>query len=99
MLTVMVVAVAPTLLPAQSQWDLPPGVAPPRVPSGAPMTPGRVELGRHVCYDTRPSGKDAQSCATCHIQALAFTDGRARGVGSTGVQWAEVVPGQAPSGR
>ena len=65
-------------------WDLPPGVPPPRLPAGAPMTEARVELGRHLFYDTRLSGNGEQSCATCHIQALAFTDGRARGLGSTG---------------
>ena len=65
-------------------WDLPPGEPPPRLPVGAPMTEARVELGRHLFYDTRLSGNGEQSCATCHIQALAFTDGRARGLGSTG---------------
>ena len=76
-------ATGPRLI-AQYQWDLPPGVAPPRVPADAPMTPTRVELGRHLFYDIRLSGNGTQSCATCHIQALAFTDGRAQGVGSTG---------------
>ncbi len=66
------------------EWDLPAGVSPPRLPLGAPMTPARVELGRHLFYDTRLSGNGTQSCATCHIQALAFTDGRPRGLGSTG---------------
>ena len=65
-------------------WDLPPGVPPLRLPAGAPMTEARVELGRHLFYDTRLSGNGEQSCATCHIQALAFTDGRPRGLGSTG---------------
>ena len=66
------------------EWDLPPGVSAPRLPVGAPMTPARVELGRRLFYDTRLSGNGTQSCATCHIQALAFTDGRPRGLGSTG---------------
>ena len=66
------------------QWDLPPGAPPPRLPIDTPMMPERVELGRHLFYDTRLSGNGTQSCATCHIQALAFTDGRSRGVGSTG---------------
>ena len=70
--------------PSDYPWDLPPGVPPPRLPAGAPMTEARVELGRHLFYDTRLSGNGEQSCATCHIQALAFTDGRARGLGSTG---------------
>lgn len=48
------------------------------------MTPERVELGRHLFYDTRLSGNGTQACATCHRQELAFTDGRALAVGSTG---------------
>lgn len=48
------------------------------------MTPERVELGRHLFYDARLSGNGTQSCASCHIQLLAFTDGRAQPVGSTG---------------
>ena len=43
-----------------------------------------VELGRHLFYDTRMSANGTQSCATCHIQSLAFTDGKPRGTGSTG---------------
>ena len=46
----------------------------------------RVELGRHLFYDARLSGNGSQSCATCHRQDLAFTDGRSHGIGSTGQQ-------------
>jgi cytochrome c peroxidase len=42
------------------------------------MTAAKVELGRRLFYDTRLSGNETQSCATCHLQAKAFTDGRAR---------------------
>jgi cytochrome c peroxidase len=70
---------------AQYQWDLPPRVAAPRVPVDNPMTAARVELGRRLFYDTRLSGNGTQSCATCHEQARAFTDGKAHGVGSTGM--------------
>jgi cytochrome c peroxidase len=48
------------------------------------MTVARIELGRHLFYDTRLSGNGSFACATCHQQARAFTDGRARAVGSTG---------------
>jgi cytochrome c peroxidase len=48
------------------------------------MTPQRVELGRYLFYDARLSGNGMQSCATCHVQTLAFTDGRTRAIGSTG---------------
>jgi cytochrome c peroxidase len=48
------------------------------------MTPEKVELGRYLFYDTRMSLNGKASCATCHKQELAFTDGRAVGVGATG---------------
>ncbi len=77
------------------QWDLPPGFPPPRVPPGEPMTPGRVDLGRHLFYDTRLSGNGTQACAGCHRQELAFTDGRRRAVGSTGEVHARSSPSLA----
>jgi len=70
---------------AQYQWNLPPRVPAPRVPGEWPMTPGRVELGRHLFYDKRLSGNGTQSCGTCHLQERAFTDGKAQGLGSTGM--------------
>ena len=65
-------------------WKLPAGVPAPRVPADSPMTQERVDLGRHLFYDTRLSGNGTQACASCHRQELAFTDGRALAVGSTG---------------
>jgi cytochrome c peroxidase len=66
------------------RWDLPQGFPPPLVPADNPMSDLKVELGRHLFYDTRLSGNETQSCASCHRQELAFTDGRATGLGSTG---------------
>ncbi len=48
------------------------------------MTEARFQLGRHLFYDRRLSGNGTQSCSTCHVQALAFTDGTVRSTGSTG---------------
>jgi cytochrome c peroxidase len=48
------------------------------------MTSAKVDLGRHLFYDRALSGNGSQSCSSCHRQELAFTDGRARAVGSTG---------------
>jgi cytochrome c peroxidase len=48
------------------------------------MSEAKVRLGRRLFYDTRLSGNGTFSCASCHQQARAFTDGRARAVGSTG---------------
>ena len=65
-------------------WDLPPGFPRPKVPADNPMSTAKVELGRHLFYDTRLSVTGTFSCATCHEQRLAFTDGKGRGVGATG---------------
>jgi cytochrome c peroxidase len=54
------------------------------VPADNPMSQAKVRLGRRLFYDTRLSGNGTYSCASCHRQELAFTDGRARAVGSTG---------------
>jgi cytochrome c peroxidase len=65
-------------------WDLPSGFPKPKIPADNPMTAEKVELGRHLFYDERMSANGKQSCASCHIQRLAFTDGKPRGEGSTG---------------
>jgi cytochrome c peroxidase len=65
-------------------WNLPKGFPIPPVSADNPMTSAKVELGRYLFYDTRMSVNGKQSCATCHLQNLAFTDGRAVAVGATG---------------
>jgi cytochrome c peroxidase len=72
------------LAAAGYDWNLPKGFPPPPVPADNPMTPVKVELGRYLFYDTRMSVNGSESCATCHRQELAFTDGLAHAVGSTG---------------
>lgn len=64
-------------------WQLPEHFPPPAVPADNPINNAKVELGRWLFYDERLSGNGTMSCATCHIQSLAFTDGRARSIGST----------------
>jgi len=70
--------------PISYQWNLPRGLPTPKVPADNPMTTAKVELGRHLFYDTRLSGNGTFSCATCHQQSRAFADDKPRGVGSTG---------------
>jgi len=70
--------------PPAYEWRLPPGFPVPRVPADNPMTPAKVELGRRLFYDRVLSGNGTYACSSCHRQELAFTDGRARAVGSTG---------------
>ena len=55
-----------------------------RVPVDNPLTQEAVQLGRRLFYDERLSGDNTVSCSTCHLQHLAFTDGRARSVGVSG---------------
>src|SRR4030095_918773 len=52
-----------------------------QLPADNPLTETSVLLRRRLFYDRRLSGNDAVSCATCHLQRLAFTDGRRTGIG------------------
>jgi cytochrome c peroxidase len=70
--------------PTPYVWELPERFPMPRIPADNPMTVEKVELGRHLFYDPELSDNGTQSCGSCHRQELAFTDGRARAVGSTG---------------
>jgi cytochrome c peroxidase len=69
--------------PPPYQWNLPNGFPQPRVPADNPMTRQKVTLGWYLFYDMRLSANQTQSCASCHQQARAFTDGKPVGVGST----------------
>ncbi len=65
-------------------WVLPAHVPPPRVPADNPMTVHKVNLGRQLFYDPRLSVNGRVSCATCHQQSRAFTDGKPRSQGAHG---------------
>ena len=84
--TVLAAASASLLgaVPAAWQWRLPVWVPPPAVPADNPMSAAKVELGRHLFHDTRLSANGAMSCASCHDQKRAFTDGQAFSKGVTG---------------
>lgn len=69
---------------AEFNWNLPDWTPPPRVPEDNPMTTAKVELGRHLFYEKRLSITADFSCASCHIQSLAFTDAKPVAVGATG---------------
>ena len=97
LLAVAVIAVTLALIwytdRPQWRWELPADMPPPQVPADNPMNAAKVELGRWLFYEPRLSGNGSMSCASCHIQSLAFTDGMPRSVGSTG----EVHPRSAMS--
>lgn len=67
------------------QWKLPAHFAAPRVPADNAMTEAKFKLGRSLFYDPRLSGNGTMACASCHLQNLAFTDGKAVATGSTGM--------------
>jgi cytochrome c peroxidase len=77
------------------RWNLPAWVPPPVVPAYNPMSVAKVELGRHLFYDPRLSADSRMSCASCHHQDKAFTDGRAVADGITGEKGARSAMGLA----
>jgi cytochrome c peroxidase len=83
---ILLAACATDEAPPAWTWSLPGELPVPRVPADNPMTADKVELGRHLFYDTRLSADGTQACSTCHDQARAFTDGRAVPLGITGTQ-------------
>lgn len=49
-----------------------------------PVTQEGVELGRYLFYEKRLSKDNTMSCASCHIQELAFSDGKTKANGVNG---------------
>ncbi|MCA9570476.1 MAG: cytochrome-c peroxidase, partial [Myxococcales bacterium] len=49
-----------------------------------PITDAGATLGRVLFYDTRLSANHTVACATCHVQALGFSDDLVRSVGFEG---------------
>ena len=68
---------------SEYQWNLPDWTPKPIVPENNPMTTAKVELGRHLFYETRLSITGEYACASCHQQSLAFTDGKPIAIGAT----------------
>lgn len=59
-----------------------------------PLTKEGIELGRLLFYDKRLSGLNQLSCASCHKQELAFSDGLAlSNIGASGIR----LPRSAPA--
>ena len=79
-------------------WHLPPGVAPPPVPADNVMSAAKVELGRRLFYDADLSIDGTTSCATCHEQHRAFTEGNPTHPGVRGAVGRRNVMGLANVG-
>lgn len=50
-------------------------------PKGNELTTERVDLGRKLFYETALSVDSTLSCSSCHLQALAFSDGKVKSLG------------------
>ncbi|HVY29619.1 MAG TPA: di-heme enzyme [Polyangiaceae bacterium] len=74
---------------------LPERFALPAIPEYNPISVEKIELGRHLFYDARLSANQSQSCSSCHLQRLAFSDGQRTPLGSTGQQLHRNSPGLA----
>ena len=64
--------------------QLPCGFPLPREEDNNRLSMAKVELGRFMFYDRNLSFNKTQSCADCHLQEKAFTDGLTVSVGSAG---------------
>jgi len=74
----------PELPSPESESGFPPYVPAMIIPVSNPQTPNKIRLGRHLFYEPRLSVNGTQSCSSCHIQELAFSDGRRHSPGATG---------------
>ena len=72
------------LVPVTYDLGLPDWTPPPLEPASNRLNADKVELGRRLFYDVRLSANETKSCASCHRQELAFTDGLSVSPGVTG---------------
>ncbi|MBU3700005.1 MAG: cytochrome-c peroxidase [Candidatus Kapabacteria bacterium] len=78
--------------------DRPPGFPEQIYPADNQPTPERVALGKRLFYDVRMSANLDVSCATCHDQSKAFTDGLPLSKGTAGRIGARNAPSLANVG-
>lgn len=64
------------LIKSSYSWNLPKEIPEPLIPAENQMSDQKVELGRHLFYDKSLSIDNSMSCASCHIQEKAFSDGK-----------------------
>lgn len=54
--------------------QVPPGLPPPPLPAGNPLTQEGVALGQRLFHEVRLSGNNTQSCSSCHRGDVALSD-------------------------
>lgn len=79
-------------------WNLPAWMPPPPVPADNPMSKAKVELGRHLFFDSRLSGPSYLTCGHCHHAEYGFTDFRPFSFGMSGETHPRNTPGLANIG-
>ncbi len=72
------------LVPVAFDLGLPDWMPLPLEPASNRLNAAKAELGRRLFYDVRLSADESKSCASCHRQELAFTDGLPVSPGVTG---------------
>jgi cytochrome c peroxidase len=65
----------PETMPRAVALEIPAGFPKVKANADNPLTVEGIALGRLLFYDTRLSGNNKVSCASCHHQGLAFSDG------------------------
>jgi cytochrome c peroxidase len=68
------------------QIRAPLGLPPVPIPEDNPPTLETIELGRRIFYDFSLSSDQTISCASCHMPAMGFADGRRVSTGVEGKQ-------------
>lgn len=61
-------------------------------PKDNPTTPEKASLGKQLFFDSRLSGDNTMSCATCHLPDKAFTDNLPRSKGAGKQELARNTP-------
>ena len=68
------------------------GLPPVPIPANNPQTPAKIELGNKLFHDKRFSVDGTVSCAKCHVDNLAFTDGLVVSAGHNGLTGTRNAP-------
>ncbi|MFU8787946.1 MAG: cytochrome-c peroxidase [Methylobacter sp.] len=97
LLTLMLTAalaytMAGAILPATSDENKLLGLPPVPIPANNPQTPAKIALGDKLFHDKRLSADGTVSCANCHDEKLAFTDGLPVSVGHHGLTGTRNAP-------
>lgn len=72
----LVLAVCSVAGVASAAADPPLGLRPVPIPADNPQTPQKIALGNRLYHEARFSADGTVSCATCHEEDKAFTDGK-----------------------